>query len=338
MSKGFYFFSWLLIIGVIVTSFFINAAIPKEYLKTNTAQLPEDFTMKQTSNEYPSNESPNPQLAGLQKLGIKKLCFSRNGIIYLQDIVANRLRQIIKGEEPSLAPTGDKIAFTYNSDKQGERHIKIFRLDNGQLDELNNIAGFISYNPHWSNDGNKIAFNIKIKDRWEVGLLDIINDGWNIITDKLMSDSGFFFNSWSADNKSIICNDLEFIYEIALDGKLLRRTDIKTVVDSQSISSTTKFSLSPDQKYLLFNSSPSPEENGIIFVFDLMQQKLLQITPKAIDSFDPQWLPSGNEIIFSSRELNENNLAIYNIRKISVDGSSLATVIENASHASYTRQ
>ena len=269
-------------------------------------------------------------------VGLKTFCFSRDESIYLRDLRTGATRLIIKGHDPQLSPSGRFIAFTVNirGSNAPDRTVKVINLGTNQVKDFKSLDGHISYGALWSPDETQLALNTLIDGEWHVGLLNTSSGELNILTQGLHNDVGAFLSSWLPDGKSILVSDLTSIYELGLDGTVGQKIAIEKLIDSSIISSSTKFSLSRDRRYLLFNTT-SPDDSAI-YVYDFVKQALSRVTPETIAGAEPQWLPAEREILFASyRKIGRRNFT-FDVYKISVEGKNLVRLMRDASSVSYS--
>src|SRR6266496_1136348 len=269
---------------------------------------------------------------------ISRICFSRGDFIYLKDVKTGLVKRLAKGSYPSLSPDGQTLAFSTDNLASGtaksiSREIKLMDLQSNKLTSFDTLKSFLCYGAIWSPDGSKLAFSVRKGERWEVGVMDAASRDWHIITDKVPGSIGVSLNSWTGDSKSILCQDLDNIYQVGLDGSQIRKIPAVDVVDDLSyISSLTKFSLSSDGRFLLFDTQDLPDEPRppTVWIYDLEKRSRLRLTPKTLAGYHPQWLPDGDEIVFTGTawtRARKGAPGIYLIRK---DGTHLELLVANA--------
>lgn len=274
--------------------------------------------------------------------GMAKIAFERDAVVCLYDAQTKETRRIGKGFEPDISPAGDLIAFTADRDDSlKNRSIRLFSLKTNTGSEIQSLGELQSRSPRWSHDGTKLAFDVIIDDRTHVAVLNPSTGEWDDITKGLVTNNriGPHFNSWLPNDKSILCHDLDYLYEVAIDGSTLQKIPIASIIRVSSISSASKFSFSQDRKRLLFEGFGEAESgavNLVVYLYDFKKHTLSTVTPKTMDASEPKWLPSGREIMFSQLEDNVGDAAIFDLCVMSVDGTTITTIIKDASNASYS--
>ena len=112
--------------------------------------------------------------------------------------------------------------------------------------------------------------------------------------------------------------------------------------DATLASSLSRFSFSPDGRFLLFDSAMVPDDVGVasIYRWDIGAQRLSRLTSDRIGALDPKWLPRGNEIIFTGYAKGDyrprSSIPYYHIYKVSVNGENPTILVRNAENASYS--
>jgi Tol biopolymer transport system component len=140
------------------------------------------------------------------------------------------------------------------------------------------------------------------------------------------------------DDKSIICHSQDYLYETTLDGQVLSKMPLGDIMNKSYLSGTTKILFSRDRRYLLFATTRIPGQNTAIYIFDIEKRVRSRVTPETINASEPQWLPSEKEVLFLQLRENQKVKIRFDVSKISLDGSNLVTLIENARSVSYSRQ
>lgn len=267
---------------------------------------------------------------------LRQLCFVRDDYIYLFDPSTGREARIIKGAMPDLSPKGNMIAFTdENSSGNLERRVKIADLSSEQVVEFEPLANLDAFGPRWSNDQRKLAFNVIKNKRVYVNVLDIESGALTDITNTLGPEAGsVYLDSWSADNESILCHSLDYLYAIDLAGKLIWQIPLSNILSHDRLSTATRFSTSPDGKLILFNTTV-PDDSGI-YIHDRAASTTSRITPETIIATEPRWLLSGKEIMFTRVRDNERPGSADEICMLSLDSREITTFILNASEVSYS--
>lgn len=271
-----------------------------------------------------------------------RLCFTRGDYIFIRE-PNGRIRRLVKGYDPSISPDGQTIAFVAVTGKwpNPESHVNLLDIQSGNAGPISTLDRFESFHPLWSPDGGQLAVQLVIDHKPAFATVDPRTGEHQIIPSNLKLDF-IWLNSWTPSGTSIVLNDLEYVYDLALDGHIIRKLSIRELFGHRDISSITRFSFSRDGRFLLFNSSVVPDDVGIasLYVWDTEAQRLSQITTEPIAALDPKWLPAGDQIIFTGYVKGhykpKTSIPYHHIYKVSVNGKTPTILVRNAQNASYS--
>ncbi len=207
----------------------------------------------------------------------------------------------------SWSPDGTKALVVMGFDP---RKYQLYVVDkNGDIRQLTNESVETNvWNPVWSHDGKKIAFNGKnlwIINEDGTGLKQLVQEVENIYAGTI---------AWSRDDSKIFYQAGWSIRTINVDG-----TGAFEVVGGGNRTMDDIFSLSPDGQRILFTASTNEKVASKLYVIDSdgRNQKLLldNITSRNVISVG--WSPKGDKIAF----IEDGNLYTIN-----PDGSGRATI------------
>lgn len=271
---------------------------------------------------------------------ISRIAFVRGSYIFLKDQKTGVIKRLVKGYYPSLSPDGKTLAFSIDSDvgRDLARQIQLLDLDTGKIKSFASLKGHLCFEPLWAPDGSKLAFHIFATDNWNVGVIDPANGEWSVISKAANPKYGVYLTSWTADSKSILCHDLDMLYQIDLDGDVIRKIPVNDIVDDPGyVSSSTMFSLSPDGKLLLFDTDELPDDprTAAVWIYDLEQRTRKRLTAKNFAGLNPQWLSSGTEIVFTGSQWRRGRHVVDGIYKMKVGQTQRVLLVPNASQATF---
>jgi len=258
-----------------------------------------------------------PQIPPAQ---IAKICFQRGAFIYLSDQKSGEIKRLVKGDYPSLSADGKVLAFSVSNGSADTpvREIKLLDIGKKRVRSFPSLKGYLCFGASWSPDGKKIAFNVMIKGGWAVGIVNPTTSQWRVVTNKpQLSSAGL--SSWVADGESILCNDLENLYQVDLKGNIIKIFAFTDIVGKERyVAVGSRFSLSPNGKLLLFVTDGDHDitRPPAIWLYDLDQKMRTRVPDVGFPGSDPQWLPSGQEFIFTARLRQRESRSHYGIYRM----------------------
>lgn len=265
------------------------------------------------------------------------LCYSNNSEIFISK--NGKVKSIIKGNlyVPEISPNGKQIAFT--DVENGNRNIKIYDIETKNITPLD-INDNNYYGPTWSIDGGKIAFNIMSKGKWQVGIINIINQKFELF--EIDTDIGLHAPSWSLDNNYLLAHDLGFAYKYNLTNRTVDTLKLD-MIDNENLglSSSSKLLISADNNYLIFaadllNEKVIRDFHGplsAIHSYNFKTKKIKRLSPKDMYSVTP-WINKSGDVYFSGRYAPDKVSKIY---KTDFSGSYITTIVKNARFPSLSR-
>lgn len=149
-----------------------------------------------------------------------------------------------------------------------------------------------------------VAFNNLRNNKWGISVVQCDGTGARDVLFPENQLSGVQVVDWAKDGRSLYGIDFDFLYQVALDGTMLKKTPVKDL-GLEVISSGGSYSLSPDGGRLLLDLDsefPDVEDEGypgsVIFLLDLSTGKSRRLTPNGMLASQPAWLPDGNSFLF----------------------------------------
>jgi TolB protein len=268
----------------------------------------------------------------------RKIAYNRAGKIFVAEVDGTHSRKIADGDWPEISPDGARIAFNTEGDAKNrpgpERHIAIVDTISGKVTVLPNIPGDNCFGPVWSPGGKQLAFSIMANGAWHLGLVNIDGSGFRLVKNAELKPEAFGAPEWARDGKSIFCHDLDNIYQVDLDGNVLKKWALATILTDASMNSGDRLSVSPDGHALLMDVDCSSEHERknwdgpqpAIEKLDLRADKAVRITGKDDFVWEPFWL-SDSEFLCIMQKEKENEPSIY---RMSVDGKNPKLLVKHA--------
>ena len=150
----------------------------------------------------------------------------------------------------------------------------------------------------------------------------------------MLKSDAFGAPTWGRDGKSIFCHDLDNLYQVDLDGNVLKKWEIAKVLTDASMNSNDRLSVSPDGNALLMDVDCSAEHQRkdwegpqpAVQKLDLTADKAVRVTGKNDFVWEPFWL-SPNEFLCVIQKEKEDEPSIY---RMSIDGKNAKLLVKHA--------
>ena len=277
-------------------------------------------------------------LSGISQAAQHKIAYERGENIIVADSDGTHSKKIAEGALPEISPDGTRVAFNTEGDAKNrpgpERHIAIADVASGKITVLPNIPSDNCFGPVWSPNGTKLAFSIMAEKEWHLGLVNADGSGFRFVKNAELKSEAFGEPTWARDGKSIFCHDLDNIYQIDLDGNVLKKWELSKILTDASMNSGDRLSVSPDGKALLMDVDCGSEHERknwdgpqpAIEKLDLSADKAVRITAKDDFVWEPFWL-SANEFLCIIQKEKENRPSIY---RMSLDGKNSKLLVKHA--------
>src|SRR6266480_3907306 len=252
----------------------------------------------------------------------RKIAYEHRDNIFVADADGSHAKKIAAGSLPDISPDATRLAFNTNEDSKTrpgpERHIAIADLASGKLTILKDIPSDNCFGPVWSPDGSKLAFSIMADKEWHLGLVNADGSDFRFVKNAGLKNDAFGAPEWARDGKSIFCHDLDNIYQIDLDGNVLKKWELSKILTDASMNGSDRLSVSPDGKVLLMDVDCGTEHERknwdgpqpAIEKFDIASEKAVRVTGKDDFVWEPFWL-SNEEFLCILQKENENEPSLY---------------------------
>jgi len=274
----------------------------------------------------------------LVNAGERKIAYERREKIFVADADGAHPKKIAEGALPEISPDSTRVAFNTEGDAKNrpgpERHIAISDIVGGKVTVLPNIPSDNCFGPVWSPDGSKLAFSIMAEKEWHLGLVNSDGSGFRFVKNAELKSEAFGAPEWARDGKSIFCHDLDNLYQIDLDGNVLKKWELSKILTDASMNGGDRLTVSPDGKTLLMDVDCGAEHERknwdgpqpAIEKFDLSGDKAVRVTGKEDFVWEPFWL-SNDEFLCILQKENENEPSIY---RMSLDGKKAKLLVKHA--------
>ena len=276
--------------------------------------------------------------SGLSNAAERKIAYEHDENIFVADIDGKHPKKIAAGALPEISPDGTRIAFNTEGDAKTrpgpERHIAIADVASGKVTIPKEITSDNCFGPVWSPDGTNLAFSIMAEKEWHLGLINVDGSGFRLVKNAELKSEAFGAPEWARDGKSIFCHDLDNLYQIDLDGNVLKKWELAKILTDASMNSGDRLSISPDGNTLLMDVDCGSEHERknwdgpqlAIEKFDLASEKAVRVTGKNDFVWEPFWLSNDQFLCIMQKE-NENHPSIY---RMSLDGKNAKLLVKHA--------
>jgi TolB protein len=169
---------------------------------------------------------------------------------------------------------------------------------------------------------------------WQLGLINADGSGFRFVKNAGLKRDALGAPEWARDGKSIFCHDLDNIYQIDLDGKVLKKSELSKILTDASMNGGDRLSISPDGKVLLMDVDCGSEHERknwdgpqpAIEKFDVASEKAVRVTGKDDFVWDPFWL-TGDEFLCIMQKEKEKEPSIY---RMSLDEKNAKLLVKHA--------
>ena len=268
----------------------------------------------------------------------KKLAYEQKDAVWVANIDGTGAKKISRGQNPDLSPDGTKLAFnTLQEDGQpAHRQIAIADVATGEITILKQIPGDNCMEATWSPDGKELLFTYYINNsQRHMGIANVNGTAFTDVQKGEAKHRDYWAATWAADGKSIFAEDMENLYLLDLDAKVLKKWKVSTLVPHGDMSGDTRLHASADGKTLLMDIEMDEKERKgwdgpppAVWTLDLATEKVTRLTPKALYAWDCHWL-GADSILFISEEAGSETTCVYRM-SLTGQGKDRKLLVKNA--------
>jgi Tol biopolymer transport system component len=252
------------------------------------------------------------------------IIYATGGDIFVRDSVTAAPRLLVGGADRDEAPTfsrqGDKFMF-FRMITDTTHNLWVANADGSNA---NKIAGpFNNLNTwDWSPDGASIATGYDLSGTASVAIVPVDGSGARTLDVGMPASSPL----WRPGSDQILFRGGDpggdgALYLVRADGSGLTRLALSGEGTGGPNDFSHGVAWSPDGRRLAFetvdNHHPTPNGGGLrIHVADIdaagtvIAQRMLEFDHEADDELNPAWLPTGDRIVFQTREGSTDFLSI----------------------------
>lgn len=227
------------------------------------------------------------------------LAFQQGEWICVAEADGSKVRKITKGVYPDISADGTKIAF--NTESGNTRYIAYVDVDSKKVTLVKGIPGNNSFGPVWSQDGRKLAFSIIVDNKWRIGVVDADGSKFTLIGKGVEKDGEVWVPTFAADGESIFCHSLDNIFQVSLEGKVLKKWPIAKIGTGVGMNSGSNLSATADGKSLVadFDMDENFERKDwdgpppAVWIISLADGKGTRLSPGGTFEWSPRATPKG---------------------------------------------
>ena len=249
-----------------------------------------------------------------------KLAYEQKDAVWVANIDGTGAKKIAEGQSPDLSPDGTKLAFNtvQAAGQPSHRQIAVADLATGKITVLKDIPSDNCMDAVWSPDGKQILFDYYTKNNAErrTGIVNADGTGFRDVQ-KSQPYKSYWAATWAADGQSIFAEDMDFLYQLDLDAKVLKKWKIEKIVPNGGMSGDVRMDASTDGKTLLMDVQMDEKARkgwddapAAIWTLDLSTGKTTRVTPKTFYAWDCHWL-TPDSILCVSQAPGEDTASIY---------------------------
>ncbi len=267
----------------------------------------------------------------------KTVCLVQDNAVCVLRSGSTQPQKLGTGRFPALSPDGKWVA--YFQETAGKNLLKIVGASSGKE------ATHPSFRPSgyvtdlvWSPKGSTLAVGTSGDASYRIQLIPVSN-GKNGATKTLPATvygkTSVFALNWWPDGKSLLFHDLNTLFRVGLDGKLMEKTATSKIVGKpNSVDSLASFVPNPVKPTELAYTASVPgtakfeqtfhEPNSALFVWNRTTGQRRRLTPPDMVATSPVWHKDGKGLVFCGyREPHYKQLYPFRIYTVRTDGTGL---------------
>jgi len=268
----------------------------------------------------------------------RKLAYEQKDAVWVANIDGTGAKKISGGQCPDLSRDGSKLVFNtvQETGQPSHRQIAVADLASGNITIFKDIPSDNCMEAVWSPDGTQILFYYYLNNERQIGVVNADGTGFRSVQKTEPKHVTYWSGTWAADGKSFFCQDMENIYQLDLDAKVLKKWKVEKIVPHGGMSGNVRLDASADGKTLLMDIEMDEKERkawdgppAAIWTLDLATEKVARLTPKSLYAWDCHWLDAEN-ILFVSQAAGEDLQSVYRM-SLAGNGKDRKLLVKDAS-------
>ncbi len=252
-------------------------------------------------------------------------------------------RKLAKGNFPALSRDGKLVAYVTPLDATKAEpesvSIRVIDIASGKNSGIFEAKAWASHLT-WSPKGDWLALTLAyLNGKRELEVISADGSSKRKIIGGGEQDANDIFGPvWAPDGNSIFFQDMENLFQVGLNGRVIAKTPLGVMVgEKESITSSDTFVPSPFDQNLLAYTRSVPgtklferefgEPNTALFIYNLQTKTRKRVTALDLLALDPVWSRGGRYIYFSGYHDREGKAAYpFKIYRINPDGTGLVQI------------
>ena len=150
-----------------------------------------------------------------------------------------------------------------------------------------------------SPDGQTVAFFSDKNGDYQLFTQKVDGGPWSQLTNTL--DRTVYYLSWSPDGKKILFGnkDFDLFYIDVASQKMEKIEGSRFLANDEFTWEISDYTWSPDSRWIAY-SLPTENRNSVIYLYDTVERKKVQITTDFYENVNPRWDAAGGYLYFIS--------------------------------------
>jgi tricorn protease len=164
---------------------------------------------------------------------------------------------------------------------------------------LTGTPGIREDTPRLSPDGKRVAYFSDASGEYQLYVRDVASGETTQLTSDL--DRKVYHPRWSPDGKKLLFGDKDFsLFVVDVATKKRTKIDESHVLDNDEFTwEVSDYAWSPDSRFVAY-SLPRENRNNVIYLFDTVEAKRIQLTDDFYENLNPRFDADGGYLYFLS--------------------------------------
>jgi TolB protein len=266
-----------------------------------------------------------------------KLAFQKADAVWVANIDGSGAKRIANGQSPALSPDGTRLVFNTVQPvgQPAHRKIAVANLATQHVKVFDDVPSDNCLQAAWSPDGQRLLFYAYVDNEMRIAVMNADGGDFKFVPNTGGEHQNYWSATWAHDGQSFFGQDMENLYQLGLDGVLIKKWPIEQLIPHGGMSGNVRLNVSSDGKTLLLDIEMDENERKgwdgpppAIWTMDLSSNKATRRTQEALYAWDSNWC--GNDaIVFASQNDGEKNPSIHRM-SLGGTGTDKKLLVRNA--------